>query len=179
MEERILKSKCTVFGHRNTILNDDKYAQLKIIIENLIVSCNVDTFLFGSRSNFDKICYKIVSELKLKYPFIKRKKYTCASETCILECDKEKWESIYEKLGFDKNNISVYDEEVHFKDRLIAGEISYIKRNNEMIDNSDICIFYYDENYKPNKTKKQNSKSGTKIAYEYAKRKNKRIINVK
>ena len=48
-----------------------------------------------------------------------------------------------------------------------------------MIDESDYCIFYYNENYVPI-TKKQNQSkvSGTKLAYEYAVKKNKHIINV-
>ncbi len=42
-----------------------------------------------------------------------------------------------------------------------------------MIDKSDICVFYYNEKL----TYKYRS-SGTKWAYEYAKRKNKKLINV-
>ena len=41
-------------------------------IENLIVNENVDTFLFGSKSQFDDLCHKVVTELKEKYPHIKR-----------------------------------------------------------------------------------------------------------
>ncbi|MBQ3235396.1 MAG: hypothetical protein IJA97_04480 [Clostridia bacterium] len=77
-------------------------------------------------------------------------------------------------MGFNINEIAVYDEEVHFKDKLKAGALSYIKRNYSMIDNSDICVFYYSENYVP----KPNSNSGTKIAYNYAKRKKKILINL-
>ena len=39
-----------------------------------------------------------------------------------------------------------------------------------MIDNSDFCVVYYNENYAPH-----NRKSGTKAALDYAKRKNKKI----
>ncbi|MEF9840764.1 MAG: biotin operon repressor, partial [Lachnospiraceae bacterium] len=41
-------------------------------IESLIVNHNVDTFLFGSRSEFDSLCHSLVTELKEKYPHIKR-----------------------------------------------------------------------------------------------------------
>ena len=65
-----------------------------------------------------------------------------------------------------------FEEEYEHKTKYTAGKASYIERNTAMIDNSDYCIFYYDENIS------KNYKSGTKIAYDYAKRKNKTIINL-
>ena len=54
-----------------------------------------------------------------------------------------------------------------------------------MIDDSDFCVFYYNEKYQPQRRKESKRsirtyqpKSGTKIAYDYAKRKNKKIINI-
>ena len=54
-----------------------------------------------------------------------------------------------------------------------------------MIDTSDYCVFYYDENYEPEirkYTKRSigyyQPKSGTAIAYAYAKRKKKFLINL-
>ena len=55
-----------------------------------------------------------------------------------------------------------------------------------MIDNSNFCIFYYNKDYiPPLKTKSRNDifpptkrNSGTKIAYEYALKKKKEIINL-
>ena len=44
----------------------------------------------------------------------------------------------------------------------------------EMIDKSNYCVFYYNANYTP--LKKRNS--GTKIAYDYAVKKKKIIINL-
>ena len=53
-----------------------------------------------------------------------------------------------------------------------------------MIDKSDFCIVYYREDYKPPMRKNSRRdffeyqpKSGTKLAYDYAKRKGKTIIN--
>ncbi len=58
-----------------------------------------------------------------------------------------------------------------------AGKASYVERNRIMIDESDFGIFYMNENYFLSK-----SKSGTKIAYDYALKKSKkgliRIFNV-
>ncbi|MBR2472235.1 MAG: hypothetical protein IKB55_06085 [Clostridia bacterium] len=66
-------------------------------------------------------------------------------------------------------------EETYFPDHILkAGRASYVKRNYEMIDKSYFCIVYFDESYVPH----SNKKSGTKIAYEYAVKKKKEIINV-
>ena len=69
-----VKAICFI-GHRNVELDDDKVEKLKTIIENLIIKDNAQIFLFGSRSDFDYVCHKIVTELKEKYPHIQRRCY--------------------------------------------------------------------------------------------------------
>jgi len=61
-----------------------------------------------------------------------------------------------------------------------AGVARYVERNQEMINASDFCVFYYNEEYKPPLRKQSRRelstyqpKSGTKRAYEYAIRKSK------
>ena len=58
--------------------------------------------------------------------------------------------------------------------KLFMKTVIFIRRNKFMIDKSDFCIFYFDDNYIP-KTK---TRSGTGIAYEYAIKKGKEIVNV-
>ena len=143
-------------------------------IENVILNYNTQTFIFGSKSQFNHLCHLVVTELKEKYSNIKRVCYTCKSETCTLETNIKEEEKFY--LDFLKQKVTIlgFEEEFEHKTKYIAGKLSYIKRNQAMIDNSDICIFYCDMNYMP--TSKTNS--GTKIAYEYALKKNKIIINL-
>ena len=66
-----------------------------------------------------------------------------------------------------------------------AGKAVYVKRNQHMIDKSSVCIVYYDENYLPARRKQSRRNltdyqpsSGTGVAYKYAERKKRRIINV-
>lgn len=66
-----------------------------------------------------------------------------------------------------------------------AGKASYVERNQEMINQSNYCIVYYDDNYLPPRRKNSRRdltdyqpKSGTAVAYEYAIKKKKEIINV-
>ena len=65
------KSWC-FFGHRKIDETEELKNKLYEIIENLIVNEKVDTFLFGSKSQFDDLCLKVVTEMKEKHPHIKR-----------------------------------------------------------------------------------------------------------
>lgn len=177
---------CSFFGHRNTKLTEEQYQELKRIIEDMIVNQNVLTFLFGSRSHFNDICHLAVTELKEKYPNIKRIAYTCKSETCILESERQKWEKIYSNLEKREVHLLGVEQEVEHKTKYTSGRASYVERNQAMINDSDYCVFYFDENYEPKmrKNSKQSvigyqPKSGTKLAYDYAKQKRKTIYNIK
>ena len=122
-----VKTACFI-GHRNVELKDDKVEKLRMIIENLIVKDNVQIFLFGSRSDFDYICHKIVTELKEKYPFIQRRCYTCKSESCILESEREHWENVYSSFHKREVHLLGVEEEVEFKNKWTAGKASYVKK---------------------------------------------------
>lgn len=179
-----VKAVCFI-GHRNVELDDDKVEKLRTIIENLIIKDNVQIFLFGSRSDFDYTCHQIVTELKEKYPHIQRRCYTCRSETCTLESEREHWEKVYSYFRKRELHLLGVEEEVEFKNKWTAGKASYVERNQAMINDSDLCVFYYDENYKPQECKytkrcftTYQPKSGTVLAYNYAKQKKKEIINV-
>lgn len=75
-------------------------------------------------------------------------------------------------------------KEYEHKTKYTAGKASYIERNIAMIDDSDFCVFYYDENYTPETRYFKRSigyshhKSGAKLAYNYAKQKKKILINI-
>ncbi len=170
---------CSFFGHRNFEVNDEIERKLLNLIEDLIVNYNVETFLFGSKSGFDTLCHKIVYNLKSKYTHIKTVVYICPSEGYILNTEKEKYEKLYSSYY-----IVPYDEVFKHKNWLKGRRASYIERNFSMIDDSQFCIFYYNQNYvveqrKPNKKHLTyiQPNSGTKLAYDYAKRKHKTIYN--
>ena len=68
----VSENTCCFFGHRKINLTEDLKSKLRVTMEKLIVDEKVDMFLFGSRSDFDDLCYEIVTELKEKHPHIKR-----------------------------------------------------------------------------------------------------------
>ena len=160
---------CCFFGHRDFLETEELKNLLFRIVENLILNKNVDTFLFGSKSKFDKTCLEVVTKLKEKYSHIKRI-YVRAS-----------YQHIDDKY---KNYLLETYDDTYFPQRVQnAGKASYVLRNYEMIDNSTFCLCYYDENYLPQKRKNTilndyQSKSGTAIAYDYAVRKKLFIINI-
>ena len=118
----------------------------------------VNKFLFGSKSKFSDICYDIVTKFKNEYTNIQR--IFVRAEYPIIS------NNYYNYLK------EIYEDSYFYSKKLISNKFSYIRRNQVMIDESDICIFYFNNNY----TCK--TKSGTRIAYEYAIRKGKKILNL-
>ena len=161
--------KACFIGHRTINNTEQLRSLLKKTVLNLIDN-GVTTFLFGSASAFDKLSLETVTSLKKDYPFIKR---------------------IYVRSAYQQidNNYRTYllkyYDDTYFSVKLKnAGKYAYVERNYEMIDSCLYCIFYYNSNYIAiQKNSIKNSipsqrNSGTKIAYDYAKRKNKKLINI-
>ena len=153
----VLENTCCFIGHREINVTDELKEKLCVVIERLITEESIDTFLFGSKSQFDDLCYDIVTEIKKKYSHIKRifvrAKYPYIDES------------------YEAYLLESYEDTYFPKSLLGAGKASYVKRNCEMIDNSRFCIVYYKEDYTP-----KSRKSGTKIAFTYAEKKKKNII---
>lgn len=155
----IKTNTCCFIGHRTIDETEELKSKLKEIIEKLIIDEKVDTFLFGSKSRFNSLCREIVTEIKEKYPHIKR---------------------IYVRAEFPyisddyKNCLLEYYDDTYYPEHIIgAGKAAYVERNYEMINNSRFCIIYYDEQKAPT-----TRKSGTEIALNYAIEQGKQIINL-
>ena len=154
----ICEHTCCFIGHRKIEITEELKNRLEVITETLIQKNAVDTFLFGSKSDFNSLCFAIVTKLKEKYPYISRI-YVRAEYAFINDS--------YRGYLLEKYEDTYYPKQV-----LGAGKSAYIKRNYEMIQKSRFCIFYYRESYKPS------YKSGTKIAFEYAKKLKKELFQL-
>lgn len=148
-------STCCFLGHRGIALTKELEVQLYSVIENLILYQNVATFLFGSKSAFNDLCYRIVTKAKEKYPYIKR---------IYVRAEFPQIDDAYKKYLLSKYEDTYYPEKA-------MGRAVYVERNKHIIDRSEFCVFYFNAEYSP-----KNRKSGTKIALSYAKRQNKQII---
>ena len=144
-----MNNTCCFFGHRTINETDELRTKITEVVERLITDENVDTFLFGSKSEFDRLCLKLVTKIKEKYPHVKR---------------------IYVRAEFPFINddylnylLRSYDETYYPEKLLGSGRAAYVERNYEMINNSKYCIVYYDEQNAPSARK-----SGTRIALDRA-----------
>lgn len=156
-------------GHRTIEKTEELVSSLKNTVVSLIEK-GATTFLFGSMSEFDSLSWEIVTALQKNYPHIKR----VYVRSTYPQIDEPYKEYLLERY-----------EETYFPPKLLnAGRSSYVERNYEMINQSTYCVFYYNEGYSPlkqrsyNKLSQTKRNSGTKIAYTYAMKKNKKIINI-
>lgn len=165
--------KVCVIGHRKIMEKDKLLIPLTKVIKHLIVNKNVDTFLFGGRSDFDDLAWRVVSSLKEKQHKQIKRVFVRAEYKNITN-------------DYKKYLLNSYEDTYYAIRCTNAGRKTYVIRNECMIDESDYCIFYINENYKP-MIKEQPKKlreflppiilnSGTKLAFKYANKKKKKII---
>lgn len=161
---------CSFFGHRDTPQTDELKQKVRETVEQLIVEEGVDTFLFGSRSKFDELCHIVVTELKEKYPHIRRIVYLCKHETaCLVGAGTSLMQKIKNVTGRD---VYVREfEDIKKSDRVnSAGRACYVERNQWMIDESVIIVLYCNE--------KDLLKGGTSFVKKYAVREKVKQINL-
>lgn len=157
---------CCVIGHRKVSEN------IKIVQEliNLIEQQNIAVFKFGYYGEFNELCYKTLIELKKKYSNIKLILYSLNNEVAFTFEEAERYKYKYKNKEFPYKSF----DEIIYLTEVDETRFKYacVLRNKKLIDESDICLFYLRENY----TLLSNGHSGTKIAYDYAKKGGKNII---
>ncbi|MCM1404431.1 MAG: hypothetical protein NC133_02955 [Prevotella sp.] len=167
----ILRNKHTkvvcFIGHRKIVVTDKLIADLTAVIQRLI-AVGIKIFNFGSHSQFDDLCHQIVTNLQKQFSQIQRVHYCAPYEN-------------YTNVGMTEE----YDQEIDCQPSFAAGKKAYLVRNLIMINQSDICVFYFDETYTPPRQKNAPTdlsdyqpQSGTALAYHYAVEKQKAIINL-
>ena len=118
----------TFIGHRKIAEKSILYSNLRDFILWLVDYKNADTFLFGSKSQFNDLCLQAATEVKKIRPNVKliyvRAEYPHISEDY-------------------KNYLLNFYDDTYFPDKILnAGRAAYIERNYHMIDRANICIFY-------------------------------------
>ena len=151
------ENTCCFVGHRTINETEELKSKLYETIEKLIVENSIDTFLFGSRSRFNDLCHEIVTQIKEKYPHIKR---------IYVRAEYQNIDETYKAYLLENYEDTYYPEKIKN-----AGRAVYVERNCEMINKSRFCIVYCDEDYYLT-----NRKSGTQIALDYALKQKKEII---
>lgn len=150
--------KVCFIGHK-TIEKSDIVKEILRETVVYLIDKGVTIFIFGSKSAFNFLAWEVVTDLKREFPYIKR---------IYIRSSYPNLEDSYKAYLLNDY------EETYFPEKLKkAGKYTYVERNYEMINLSNFCVFYYNKNYQP-----QNRNSGTKIAYNYAIKTNKEIINL-
>ena len=141
---------CSFFGHRFVLEKEEVKEQLKSLAQRLIKEEDVDIFYLGEQGDFEIIAAEVLNELKPTYPFIQRIEVICFAEQL-------------QRNGKIKSDGFEYLDELDRCKR----KARIIKRNQWVIDNSDILVFYVNTPY-----------GGAYQSYCYAKKKNKDMINL-
>ncbi len=141
---------CVFFGHRGGDYGEYR-GYIEFLIRDLIERGNVTQFYSGGRGNFDRLCSEIVGELRKEYPQIKN--------TLVLSYIPQKKEN----FELPKR----YDDTVYLLEKSVPPRYAIIKTNEAMVNKADFVVVAIAYDW-----------GGAWRAYEYARRKKKRIINV-
>lgn len=148
---------CSFFGH-SSISKEENIEILTRKIEttliNLIEKQDYSIFYFGGFGEFDNLCYKIVTILKQKYPFIKR----------IYCLEDEKY---LNKLKFNLD-YNEYEDYIYLPLNFDWWYTRIFYRNCSIVDTSDLIIFYI----------RNTKNSGAYKTYKYAVKQNKNILKI-
>ena len=74
-------------GHRTVDNAEQVKAKLLDALSTLIKN-GADTFLFGSKSDFDTLCWEVVTSLKGQFPHLKRVCYTAPHEAAFTSIEE-------------------------------------------------------------------------------------------
>jgi hypothetical protein len=140
---------CAFFGHGKQSYLREK-GRIEAIVEGLIIREGVTQFYSEGRGAFDDICSTIIGEMKKIYPQIKNTLvYSYIPQNN--ECDLPK----------------KYDDSVYLLEAWVPPKYAILKTNEAMIERCDFIVVAVEHGW-----------GGAAKAYAYAKRKQKKIINI-
>ena len=163
--------KVCFIGHRRVNVTDELRSALRALLLELIRE-GATEFLFGDHSQFNDLCYDAVTELRQDYPRLRRVK---------LRTGDPELSDYAKRFFFDG-----YEDNICPAGVAAAGRAAYVERNQAMIHESDVCVFYYDPAYSPPRRRASKHgvtnyqpQSGTALAYAYAVKSGKRVVNLR
>ncbi len=150
-----VEKTCSCFGHSDVDITDDLIARTRIEIGKAIED-SVRIFLFGGRSDFDDLCYDLVTEKKNANPQLNIKRVFCfALDKQLRKPPRWYVPKEYEALECPTKDFDYWYTAIYY-------------RNLAMIDQSDLILFWVEER----------ENSGAYKTYRYAVKKHKRIVNL-
>lgn len=151
----LLVMKCCCFGHRDVIVTQELHEKTKACIYKFIDE-GCKTFLFGGFGDFDRLCYRIVTQLKNELDDSIQRIFCVPQER-------------YLRKSAHFFNRDDYDETIYLMPRFEGWYKSIYYRNLAMIDECDFILFYAEER----------ENSGAYKAFKYARKlSQKTVINL-
>lgn len=148
---------CSLFGHRDLKVTYSLVKEIYKLVNVLVIKLGIDTFYFGGFGKFDDLCWKVTSRLRKKlFPHIKR--VYCLEDSRYLRPSK--------RPNYLKDDD--YEEYIYLEPSFDYWYTRIYFRNCEMVNNSDMVVFYA--------TEKQNS--GAYKMLQYCIKKKKPFINL-
>lgn len=146
---------CSCFGHFNIDITDDLVERTRREIDKAIED-GVRIFLFGGRSDFDDLCYKIVTEKRKECPELNIERVFCFPlEEQLRKPPRWFIRREYEMLESPSKEFNYWFTAIYY-------------RNLAMIDQSDLVLFCVEPR----------ENSGAYKTYKYAVKKHKHIVNL-
>ena len=124
--------KVCFIGHRRVEVTEELCSALRAVLLELIREGATD-FLFGDHSQFNDLCYDAVTALRGDFPQLRRIKY---------RTDNPKLSDYAKQIFLDG-----YEDNICPAGIAAAGRAAYVERNQAMIHESDVCVFYYEPSY--------------------------------
>ncbi len=150
-----IEKTCSCFGHTYVDITDDLISRTRKEIDRAIED-GVRIFLFGGRSDFDDLCYDLVTEKKNSDPRLNIQRVFCFS----LDSQFRKPPRWYEKKEYESFECPTK--------RVNYWYTAIFFRNVAMIDQSDLILFCVE----------QRENSGAYKTYQYAVKTHKKIVNL-
>ena len=152
-----IKKSCCFSGHRK--IEPKKELDIKTCLLNLIMDLAEEGYEYyycGCAVGFDLMCAETVISLKSEYPI---------KLVAVIPCDNQ-------SASWSANDRETYDKVIRSADYVVQTgneptAENMRKRNRYLVDNTDFCIAYCKQLH-----------TGTAYTLRYAKRHNKKIINV-
>ncbi len=146
---------CSCFGHTEVEITYDLKERTGREIDRAIED-GVRTFLFGGRSDFDDLCYDLVTaRMKSRQQQNIKRVFCFALENQLRKPPVWFNRREYEELACPAKHFDYWYTSIYY-------------RNIAMIDQSDLVLFWV----------QKRANSGAYKAYEYAVKKGKRIVNL-
>lgn len=144
------------FGHRRIYDHDKTENKLTNLLRDLLQNHQYVDFLIGRNGDFDTIVSSVIRKTKRLY------RSDNSSHVLVLPYPTAEWQNNLTSFQsfYDEVEICEKSANAHFRSAIQI-------RNRNMIDRSDLVVFYLKE-----------KSGGAYLSYQYAKKQNKKTINV-